>query len=399
MSTSVIVPASQTAGRSRMAFVDYIRWTVIAMVVLVHAFCTYSGLGSWYYHENANLDIASRLVFFIYEIFSQAFFMGILFFVAAVFTPGAYDRKGFGRFLLDRFLRLGAPTLVFMFVIHPVTLVIRDGSLGYGPGLEGILRWYGRFVTTGTFVRESGPLWFAFALLGFSLVYALGRLVLDALRGPRTASRQVKPSSRAVPIAAVVLMVVMAVGSFFVRMAAPIGESWNNMQLCFFTQYILLFAIGLWAGRVGLLQSLPRQAGKSWLKLAFAVGVPAWFLLMGFGGALSGSVDAYGGGWTWQAAAYAAWEAFFCVAISIGLVTLYRERVNVNSRATRLLSSTSFGIYVFHTPLLVAAAVLMRTVTMYPLAKALIIAVAAWVASLAVAWIVRRIPGVGKLFA
>ncbi len=208
-----------------------------------------------------------------------------------------------------------------------------------------------------------------------------------------------KPTSRAVHVAAVALMAVMAAGSFFVRMAAPIGESWNNMQLCFFPQYILLFAIGLWAGRVGLLQSLPRQAGKLWFKLAFAVGVPAWFLLMGFGGALSGSVDAYGGGWTWQAGAYAAWEAFFCVAVSIGLITLYRERVNVNNRGTKLLSSTSFGIYVFHTPLLVGAAVLLRTATMYPLAKGLIIAVGAWVASLAVAWIVRRIPGIGKLFA
>ena len=224
--------------------------------------------------------------------------------------------------------------------------------------------------------------------------------MVDTLRGsaPR-AVVPVNPSSRSVHLAAALLIVVMALGSFLVRLAAPVGESWYNMQLCFFAQYILLFSIGLWAGRVGLLQSLPRQAGKVWLRLAFAVGVPAWFLLMGLGGALSGNEKVYGGGWHWQAAGYAAWEAFFCVAISIGLVTLYRGRANVKNRVTGLLSSTSFGIYVFHTPLLVGVSVLMRTATMYPLAKALIAGVVAWAGSLAVAWIVRRIPGLGKLFA
>ncbi len=106
MNTSVMESAVQPAGRERMAFVDNIRWTVIAMVVLMHACVTYSGLGSWYYKEETSLDMVSTLVFSIYQIFSQAFFMGILFFVAAAFTPGAYDRKGFGRFVLDRFLRL-----------------------------------------------------------------------------------------------------------------------------------------------------------------------------------------------------------------------------------------------------------------------------------------------------
>ena len=54
--------------------------------------------------------------------------MGILFFIAALFIPGAYDRKGFGKFLLDRFVRLGVPTLIFMLVIHPVTLFIMAAS-------------------------------------------------------------------------------------------------------------------------------------------------------------------------------------------------------------------------------------------------------------------------------
>jgi surface polysaccharide O-acyltransferase-like enzyme len=54
---------------------------------------------------------------------------------------------------------------------------------------------------------------------------------------------------------------------------------------------------------------------------------------------------------------------------------------------------------VLHAPILIGVSVLVRSVTIYPLAKALAVAVAAWMVSLAVAVIVRRIPVLGKIFA
>jgi hypothetical protein len=39
--------------------------------------------------------------------------MGILFLLAGYFTPGSLERKGYARFLSDRFLRLGLPLLAF----------------------------------------------------------------------------------------------------------------------------------------------------------------------------------------------------------------------------------------------------------------------------------------------
>src|SRR5208283_1561251 len=119
-----------------------------------------------------------------------------------------------------------------------------------------------------------------------------------------------------------------------------------------------------------------------WLKLAFIIGVPAWFLLLGLGGALTGGAQAFLGGMHWQAAGYAAWEAFFAVSVSIGLLTLYRERANVRNRATGLLADTCFGIYVFHAPILVTVSMFLRPFTVYPLAKAAIAAALAFAVSL-----------------
>jgi glucans biosynthesis protein C len=389
----------ESKSRPRIAYLDNIRWTVIAMVVLIHACVTYSRLGSWYYTEDAAIGTAQMLAFYAYQLFSQAFFMGLLFFVAATFIPAAYDRKGFGGFVRDRLVRLGAPTLIYMLLLHPLTIIIREASLGQALTWRDIGQWWLSYVGSGTFLSESGPLWFALALLVFSVGYALCRLVLGLIHsGGRHTLPPTPLSPRAVHAGAGALIAVLALGSFLVRLVRPMGTSWYNMQLCFFFQYIALFCVGLWASRSDLLQRIPRRAGRTWLWLAFAIGVPAWLLLLGLGGALTGNEGLYGGGWHWQAAAYAAWEAFFCVSISVGLLTWYREHANVRGRLTGLLSETSFGIYCFHAPVLVGVTVAMRTLALLPLAKALLAAAAAWSLSLAIAWLVRRVPGVGKLF-
>jgi glucans biosynthesis protein C len=390
------------AARPRMAYIDNLRWTVIAMVVLVHACVTYSGIGSWFYKEPAAQDIAARIVFALYETFSQAFFMGILFFVAAVFTPGSYDRKGFGKFVGERLLRLGVPTLVFMLILGPLTGLVRDAGTGRFVSWADSLLRYRQYLASGSFIGESGPLWFTLALLVFSILYATVRLASGLARGSRVPAvrAELALTPKAVHLAAVLLIVIIAAGSFLVRLVQPIGTSWFNLQLCFFPQYVVLFAAGLWAGRRGFLRAVPRAAGMTWLKLAFVVGVPAWFLLMGLGGVMSpGGEEVITGGMRWQAAGYAAWESFFAVSVSIGLLTLYREKANVRNRGTGLLADGCFGIYVFHAPILVAASMMLKSVALYPLAKAALAAMAVFAVSLAVAWAVRRIPGVRKVFA
>ena len=397
---------ASTPSDARVAYIDNIRWTVIAMVVLMHACVTYSGMGSWFYVEKTAQDVVSSIVFSVYQTFAQAFFMGLLFFLAATLIPAAYDRKGFGRFLADRAVRLGVPSLVFMLVLDPLTNIIREVGTGNTVTWSGFLPWYRDFVLSGRFLSASGPLWFAVALLIFTVVYAMARLVADLVRG--RASRQPAAGSapaarkltpRAIHLTVLGLIVVITLASFLVRLVQPIGTNVMNMQLGFFSQYVVLFAAGLWAGRNGLLQAIPAKAGRTWLWLAIGVGLPAWFLLMGMGGALEGKESLYMGGLHWQAVGYAAWEAFFSVAFSLGLLTVYRERANLKTKVTGLLSYTGFGAYTFHAPILVGVSMLLRTATMYPLAKALAVAAMAWIASIAFAWLVRKIPGVGRLFA
>jgi glucan biosynthesis protein C len=390
------------SSRPRLAYVDNLRWLMIVLVVLVHVCVTYSGLGSWYYKEERALDAFSTLVFYGFEIFCQAFFMGLLFLLAGYFVPTAYDRKGCGRYLLDRLVRLGAPTAVFMFILHPVTALIRDSLLGKRIALGGFLRGYGAYLGSLSFLRETGPLWFALALLGFSILYGVVRRLAARDPGgagaPRAVGRPAATAFRVKHGTMLAFVAILAAASFAVRMAQPIGSSWYNLQLCFFPQYVVLFVVGLWAARSGFLAAVPHRFGMTWLRLALFAGIPGWLALMAFGGALAGNVSAYAGGLHWQAAAFALWEAFFCVGIILGLLVLFRDRRNTRTRLDGFLSDNAFGVYVFHTPLLVGVSLALAALTLYPLAKALLVAAIALPGTFLFAALVRRVPALKRLF-
>ncbi|NLW49074.1 MAG: acyltransferase, partial [Firmicutes bacterium] len=76
-------------------------------------------------------------------------------------------------------------------------------------------------------------------------------------------------------------------------------------------------------------------------------------MVMMLGGGATESMAPYNGGLYWQSAAYAFWESFFCVGVCLGLLVLFREKYNTQGKLSRFLSENAFGVYVFHTPILV----------------------------------------------
>ncbi|MFG2091960.1 acyltransferase [Streptomyces sp. NPDC048612] len=95
--------------RERLQYVDNLRITLTALVVLHHTAITYSNFPAWYYTEPT--QDGSRQALGAFVTFNQAFFMGFLFMVAGYFTPPSYDRKGARLFYRDRLKRLGIPLL------------------------------------------------------------------------------------------------------------------------------------------------------------------------------------------------------------------------------------------------------------------------------------------------
>lgn len=367
-----------------MLFIDNLRWTMIVLVISMHAADTYSPLGNWYFVDRTHLSVPILLTFVAWQMFLQSFFMGLLFFIAGFFVPASFERKGAWGFLRGRAFRLGWPVLFYMFVLGPVTEYFVAHSWS-APRSTFAREWWKHIIDL-EFLSENGPLWFCLALLIFSAAYVV-------IRAGRSKANGTQSSGAPGTDRLILFCLTIAALTFLVRLSTSPGYSFLNMQLGDFPQYVLLFAAGIYAGRRGWLQKLPFGAGLRWLSLALTLGVAAWLAILITGGALQGNTKAYSGGWHWQSAAINTWEAFTGVGFCFGLLVLFREKFNFQGPVARFLSENAFSVYVFHPPVVIALARILYGASWHPLVKFVVLTCESTVITFALsAWVFRRIP-------
>jgi glucans biosynthesis protein C len=382
--------ALKTLGeKSRFLYIDNLRLLIIIFVVMVHLAVTYSGIGSWYFMDTHELDLLSAVFFGLFQSYTQAYFMGFLFLISGYFVAKSYDKKGTKRFIMDRLIRLGIPTLIYMLLIHPFIVYVLIGDTWRRPSF---IRYYTDYLISFDFIGSSGPLWFAFALLIFNCIYVLVRIL--------TKKHQIRKNYM-LPgvIAKLILVLAIAIFAFLIRLVQPIDTDILNMQLCFFSQYIILFIVGVKAGRYDWFTHINYKSGRSWLLVALILGIISWAVLMVTGGALDGDgFDLYKGGLTWQSVAYALWESFIAVSMSIGLIGIFREKCNKQSRLIKGLTDNSFGVYVFHAPIIISVSLLLANLQLHPVLKFVLACVVGIPISFLFShYIFRRIPLLKKV--
>jgi glucan biosynthesis protein C len=372
-------------GQPRLLYVDNLRTMVITMVILVHLAVTYGGEGSWYYKEG-QADVLTSAVLTAHNAISQSFFMGLLFLLSAYFTAASCDRKGCGPFLHDRFLRLGIPLLFYEFLIQPflIYVLVTTGIIDLRRSFHD---WLASYCTS--FHMGSGPLWFVEVLLIFSVLYAAWR----QLRKPVS---RVHDSPGYLPGRNAFLLFAALLGilSFVVRLRFPVNWAFGplNLQLAFFVQYVAMFIIGVIAYRRNWLQRLPTVSAVFCFVLAGFLIVFALPFLFVFGGASDGQVWRFLGGPHWQALAYAIWEQLLAVAMTVGLIILFRERFNRQGPLARAAAASSYTVYVIHAPIIILFALAVRNLHLYALLKFAIAALVTIPVAFAVANTLRKLP-------
>ncbi|MEA3226693.1 MAG: acyltransferase family protein [Planctomycetota bacterium] len=369
--------------KSRLYFVDNLRVLLITLVIMVHLSVTYGGVGGWYYYDGEP-DQISGIVLTTHNAINQSFFMGFLFLISGYFTPGSYNRKGPGRFLKDRLLRLGIPLLFYDFVVDPIIVYVLQVKVH---GYDGSV-W--RFLTShfGWFHIGSGPLWFVETLLIFAFFYALWRASAKNST-PAVRSNGRMPGNLAIAITALVLGAV----TFAVRIWRPVGWGFEplNLQLPFFPQYICLFIVGTIAHRYDWFRRISGATGRLWLCIVIVFIVIVFPVMFVLGGAVE-DVTPFMGGVHWQCFAYAVWEQFVGIAMIIALLVLFRNRLNRQGKLAKGMSDSSYAAYIIHAPVVVFLALALRNVHMFPLLKFALTVLIAVPACFTLGNVIRRLP-------
>jgi surface polysaccharide O-acyltransferase-like enzyme len=386
-----ILQRATATKSSRLFFIDNLRVFLIILVIMFHLAITYGAAGSWYYQDPTKDTLTSALLT-ILTATDQAFFMGLFFLISAYFIPGSYDRKGAGPFLRDRLLRLGIPLLFYDIVIDPFVAFIATGFYGsYG-------NFYASYLLALRGIGQ-GPVWFIEALLFFTVLYALWRL-LSKKRSKSLARMTTNASSfdtaHTHPYPTYREMILYIVGlalvNFLIRLWLPIGWTFQllNFQFPFFPQYISMFILGIIAYRRSWFTRIPDAMGKVWLWVAIIDLL--LFPVVAIGGGAINHLDYFAGGLHWQAFFYAFWEAIMCVAMCTGLLVLFRKRFNSQGSFGKFLSANAYTVYILHPLVIVGLAYGLHTVTLYPLLKYGIAVMIAIPCCFVLSALVRRIP-------
>ncbi len=345
---NTFVPAAE-----RNAGIDALRAALTLLVVLHHTAITYGAIGGWYYREvPTDRSIPSTLLVFFCTV-NQAYFMGALFLLAGYFTPGAIRRKGPRLYLADRLVRLGLPLLFFGLVIGPATIALAQTARGrpFAPTL-----W--RLWSEGTF--ESGPLWFAQALLLFAFGAVLWMRVFSrqAAALADDAVARPWPSNRALATAALVT----GSAALALRSVWPVGVNVWGLQLGYFASYVVLFCFGCIASRPRWLERLTAEQMRLWWHVC-VVALPilpvAYFASRALP-ALPGQA---------LAVVYAYWEPFVAWGAIMMLVYRFQRRFATLGPWWKSLSRRAYTIYIVHPPVLVAVALAWRDVPANALVK------------------------------
>lgn len=394
-----------TSPAGRLAWVDHLRLVAIALVVNMHACVTASHVGDWYITVDPEPPLGTKVWFIFWQSHLQSFFMGLLFFLAGVFARRSIERRGARGFVRERLVRLGVPTLLYMLLVHPfVLLALNPWGADFPPAGE----WYARYLATGRFVGCTGPMWFAFALLLFSGVYAL---VFAASKGGGTRAAD-DPPSRAAPERAapstpsalrwwvpLALGVGLGGATFIVRLWQPVGTAILNFQLCYFAQYIAAFILGVMVARRGSLDAIASsRTAKIAGVCALILGPLTLIALMYAGGPPEeGKVNAYLGGMRWHALGLAMWEQVIGVGLALGAMALCKALLSRETPIRKWLSNRAFGVYFLHTPVLVALTMALRGHIANPFALAGALTVTALIGSFLVADLAKRTPGLKRV--
>ena len=368
-------------------YIDRLRSVMTAMVILHHTAITYGAPGGWFWTELRPSGSLSSVLLTLFVSTNQAYFMGFFFLLAGYFTPASLERKGYKRFLCDRFLRLGLPLLAFGLVLGPLTAAIVTAARGDGfwPTIE-VLWQRKEFM--------NGPLWFAEALLIFDLGYCGLRAVFGPSPGD-TRRRKLRP----VPGPGMWLLSALATGAaaLAIRQFVPVGKNVFGLQLGYFAGYIFLFAVGIAAARSDWLRKLTWKTARPALFVALFAWPTMPLAILYVVSTNAGAKSNFSGGLTWPAVLYAFWEPFVAWGLIAAWLLIFREYMNRPSRFWDWLNRRAYAVYIIHPPVLVAIALLLHVWTAPAMLKFAVVGALACVASWLWSDPLVRLPGVRRV--
>jgi len=320
--------------------IDYLRGGVTLLVVLHHSALAYTFFSHYdpVHYLRSTAPIVDNVRWMALDLivdFNEKFFMPLMFLISGLFVPSSLERKGSGRFLMDRAKRLGIPFIFSAIILSP---------LAYYPSwLLSETARQGKFLTD--FLKNNnwtpGPAWFIWLLLAFSSVIAIANRMAPSLT--KRLSLSISSTWQLLGISlAVSLLTSIPLSLFFstdhwTRLWGPfVFQTWK--LLLYFAWFMLGFAFG----SANLELSLSKKNLRYW-HLWLALGIILYVVQLGLRPENFGNIPQ----WTIkiiQAIAY----SLCCTFISLAAIGFAHSFFRTAWPLADSFAANAYGVYIFH---------------------------------------------------
>ncbi|KJG17357.1 acyltransferase [Photobacterium angustum] len=349
----------------RYDYLDNIKWVLTIIVIVFH-----SAIIACKIPMGFNLPPVKETMQYQYEILdtfviiNASFFMSLFFFISAYFVIPSIERKGAGKFMLDKLKRLGIPTLITLLVIFPMM------SLDYATSnIKG-------FFLTGSI--DLGVTWFCWTLIVFSGVFALCSQITS--RSQKGFVDKPIPAIWKILLFAIIMI---PVNFFGLHLMDSLGSTFLGFRLLKnFPMYISMFYFGVLAYRYQWLDKLE-------LKHAF-YGILMWIIAMSF-------IRPIASGYGYDADMVTC--GFTVIGMSMFLLYCFKELCNTKGRWSSMLTRTAFAAYVVQLyPMKLIADFYQSFMTQTPLVNFVVIAIPSVIGSFAIGYLICKTPILKRIF-
>ena len=272
------------------------------------------------------------------------YMMQLMFFLSGLFVWPSLRRKGPGQFLWDRFLRLGLPFMIGVYLLMPFAYYPVYRVTAADPSWSQFFAHFYALPFTPT-----GPLWF------LSFAFALN-IICAALfwLAPRTGELLTRLSAKAADHPLGFCLALAAVTALAYIPVASVTTPWQwiafgpiAFQSGFASQYVIYFFAGMVVGAVPLDRGVLRSDGplaQRWGR--WVVGALAAFVLWIVPTALS--VKGPGATMPWLSIAADFGVVLYASAACLGLAAIFLRFATVRRPIFDGVAENAYGIYLFH---------------------------------------------------
>lgn len=152
-----------TSQPQRALFLDQIKAIMIALVIATHTVLL-GGLASRGIGQIIQAAPLFESINLWFTWVCNTFYMNILFLISGYLLPPSISKSGLSRFICKRFIRLGVPLIIAIFLINnilPIGGLLVPDSPAFGQRLEELP------------LNRIGPQWFLLVLISFNAIYCI----------------------------------------------------------------------------------------------------------------------------------------------------------------------------------------------------------------------------------